>query len=304
MMQPIEARVSGEYNVILTRNAGRADESVEETGFFKNLVLDNFFTYVGSKTAFSFFSNLSKTCRVGTGTQVPSAGQTALVSLLASTSGGTASTGDYTTSALTTADGVTSADITMTFRFTLGSVVGNVSEVGFALPDAGSTTVHSRSLVVDANGNPTTLTVTAADQLTVIYRLKVAVSDTVNSGNITIAGVNYAWTACRSANTSATWFNWIWPSSAQTTTAWNGTFNGVGLTPSGASSGVGCTYPNSGTSRRNFTITAGTTSGNLSGGITAVSIDSLLKVSFTPAIPKDSTKTLSLTVGYTLGATV
>lgn len=297
----VNASVKGEYNLLCTRDAGLETERVEETGFFKNMVLDNFFTYIASQTAFSYFPNQQKTIRVGSGTTAPTAGQTTLVSLLASIGGGTAGSIQYAESADVIANDIWSKTITMTFQFGLGQFTGNVSEVGFALPNATAPTVHTRALVVDGNGNPTSITVTAQDQLTVIYKLTVSVPYTVQTGQVVISGVTYDYTAAKTAPTTMGAGSIIWPNGVITTQAHNGAFGAVGENPSGTSAALTVAFPASAGTRRNFTVTAATGDANLAGGITAINMNGGFKFGFTPAIPKTSTQTLSLTVGYNLG---
>jgi hypothetical protein len=50
-------------------------------------------------------------------------------------------------------------------QFAIGAVVGTIAEIGIGLNDP----LFSRSLIKDEAGNPTTLTLTAADQLFVLY---------------------------------------------------------------------------------------------------------------------------------------
>lgn len=297
----VDASVSGEFNLICTRDVGLETEWVDETGFRKNMVLDNFFTYIASQTAFSYFPNQQKTIRVGSGTTAPTAGQTTLVSLLASIGGGSAGSIQYTESADVIANGIWSKTITMTFQFGLGQFTGNVSEVGFALPNVTAPTVHTRALVVDGNGNPTSITVTAQDQLTVIYKLTVSVPYTVQTGTVVISGVTYNYTAAKTAPTTMGAGAIIWPNGAITTAAYNGAFGAVGENPSGTSAAITVAFPASAGTRRNFTVTAATGDANLAGGITAINMNGGFKFGFTPAIPKTSTQTLSLTVGYNLG---
>lgn len=297
------ASVRGEYNLICARDVGLVSEHVEETGFFSNMVLDNFFTYIASQTAFPYFPNQVKSVRVGSGTTAPVATQTTLVSPLASSSGGQAAASAYSESAPTVVSNIWSSTITMTFQFGLGQVIGNVSEVGFALPNASAPTVHTRALVVDGNGNPTSITVTAQDQLTVIYKLTVSVPYTVQTGQVVISGVTYNYTAAKTATIAMGAGAIIWPNGAITTAAYNGAFGAVGEAPAGTSAALTVTFPASAGTRRNFTVTATTGEANLAGGITAINMNGGFKFGFSPAIPKTSTQTLSLTVGYNLGVT-
>lgn len=72
------------------------------------------------------------------------------------------------------------------WRFNQGDVVGNVSEVGVALSSfpTSSTPLLSRALVVDVNGDPTTITVLADEYLEVEYELYLNASAS-SSGTLT-----------------------------------------------------------------------------------------------------------------------
>lgn len=64
--------------------------------------------------------------------------------------------------------------LTVPYNFAVGAVVGNISEVGVGVGvlSGGNLTINflfSRSLIVDANGNPVTITVFADESLTVQY---------------------------------------------------------------------------------------------------------------------------------------
>lgn len=109
---------------------------------------------------------------VGTGTSSPAYTDTALASQVAQVAGsGWPSNG-----------GVVSGNTcthTQVFTFALGAVVGNISELGIRSSTGG--TLATRALVTDEGGSPTSVTVTAADQLVVTYRVVFTVDQSIQT---------------------------------------------------------------------------------------------------------------------------
>lgn len=113
---------------------------------------------------------------------------------------------------------------TLVFEFPAGRATGNLTEVGVGwtsdgviIPNANNNRVFSRALILDASGQPTTLTVLADEILRVTYMLRLYVPFNVPDEVkvMTIGGVNTTVTI-RSAN-GFTWldFNindyaWLW----------------------------------------------------------------------------------------------
>lgn len=122
-------------------------------------------TVVGFNRMPSSVSNGSFTVEVGTGTTAPNFNDTALEAPL----GASASNLYYNwvTDTIGVAGGVNTLKQSMVFTFALGSIVGNVSELGLVWSNG--TTLLTRSRIKDGGGNPTTISVTANDQLIVTY---------------------------------------------------------------------------------------------------------------------------------------
>lgn len=144
----------------------RSDGSVkEDTGFFRNLILnqglDNLFKMPAVR-AYYFI-------QVGFGNGAPSVTDTALQSHAA----GINSFSEYhndPTGVVTTSPRYYYDQATVTFA--TGAVVGNVAEIGAASSNTGPNTLFSRALVKDSNGDPTTVSVLADEQLRVTYQLR------------------------------------------------------------------------------------------------------------------------------------
>lgn len=175
----LNAKVSGEYNICITK----ADGSIQETGWFDNLILNAGLDKLGSGTSPIGY------CSVGSGTSVPSPTQTALDARLVTSTG-------YVTSAQSAVNSgspLYQATLTYANVFSQGAVVGNISEVGVGTATNG-TALFSRALILNNVGAPTTLTLVALDQLTVYYRIKFTPTLTESVGTINISGTSYGYT--------------------------------------------------------------------------------------------------------------
>ena len=175
--------ISGEYKLIVRHGDGTIKR---ETEWFDNLILDSGLNAMGTIAAID-------RCAIGTGTTAAVASQTALIAFAASTITVVTSTNTAQASApyFTTR--------TTTFRFALGALNGNYSEVGVGWANA---SMFSRALIVDGVGASTTITVGSAEQLDVVYRLKIYAPTADVVGTVTISGVSYNMTG-RAAEVTA-----------------------------------------------------------------------------------------------------
>lgn len=265
--------------------------------WFDNLILDNGLNILG--TAASQYNGFVS---VGTGNTAPATTQSALVTWLASTS--TVTTSSNSNSGASPYYGLT----TMTFRFAIGTATGNLSEVGIGSANNG-TNLFSRALILDGSGNPTTITVLSTEALDVTYQLQMYAPTVDVTGTVTINAVVYSYTM-RAANVTGSFWNGL--SSAtdhggvSTVSVYNGTIGAVTAGPSGSSAGFDSaavqTYTN-GNFYVDSIVSWGLTSGNLTGGITAILITmgvnrstmGQFQLGITPALPKDGSHTMTLT---------
>lgn len=294
----------GEYRLVL--NGGTDRES--DSGWMPNLITNN-----GMDGLASAITDRVSYCSVGTGSSTPVGTQSSLDAFLASfyyppvgtqTNSGSP---NYTSS------------VTKSYAFAQGAVVGTITELGVGNA-AGGTGLFSRCLIVDGTGAPTGLPVTAFDQLTVFYRLNFIPQLTDISGNVTLAGTSYAYTAriCY-AGTWGNNFMYLLGGSYPLPVATTGTLGSVNIAncfPAGSTLGAITSIPSgspayglsssaqagysAGTYYDDVTFNWGTTNGNVTGGIGCIrfSTDCLqggYQYQFTPAIPKDNTMTMSLT---------
>ncbi len=290
----------GEYRAVLNQGTDRESD----TGWMPNLI-----TNFGMDSLASDGGNAkSGYLSVGTGSAAPSNVDTALQAFVASTTpyAGTDTASDATSPY--------TVHMTVQYNFAQGAVVGNIAELGLG-GVSGGTSLFSRCLIVDRTGVATTLSVTAIDQLTVYYRLNVTYVVTDSSGSVTLAGTSYAYTARAAYATNVGGKSSILqtlgiPSSssgyistlmaAYDSASALGPLTGgpTGIVVSTSTTQSQAAY-SAGSYYRDVTITVGASTGNPAGGIGALVFftgsNFAWQYQFTPAIPKDNTKTLALT---------
>ena len=174
-MTAINFNISGEYNLVVRKNDG----TETETGWFPNLILNQGLNYLGiPDTAILVYAS------VGTGNSTPIVTQTDLDSPIAHSNNGV-NAGTTNVGAPTYA-----GTHTISYTFNQGAVLGNITEVGVGSTNtAGS--LFSRTLILDANGNPTSITLIAIDQLIVYYRLTITPPMTDTTGSVVLNGITY-----------------------------------------------------------------------------------------------------------------
>lgn len=257
-----------------------------------NMILDSGLDALGSST------NIAIGCRVGTGSTAVNASQTNLTATLASTT--TIQAGSF---------GAQSVEpyfiwARKTFRFGQGVAAGNLTEVGVYSNIAGNP-LFSRALILDAGGNPTTLTILADEYLDVTYELRIYQNTADQILNLVLLGNSYQVTV-RPANITTAFSSYssiftymlYWYTSYQYIT-YNGDIGTITNSPSGSSASFDSsltTYVN-GSYERTAILSLGLNDSNLSGGIKSLiyrSNKGNWQLSFNPAIPKDNYKTLVL----------
>jgi hypothetical protein len=251
---------------------------------------------------------------LGTGTGAPAVGDTSLSGTVVQTTESIAS-GQYTSGTVTGPPQYGYSRYSAVF--TQGQATGTWTEVGIG---RNSTTLWSRALILDGGGNSTSLTIQAIEQLTVEYELRCYMNLNDVTGNVTISGTSYAYTIRPFNQLYPYWMvqgGWMYgagtPSYA--VAVYNGALNAAWVDPSGTSSTInGGTVTVAAYSSNSYTKVVTDTwpidYGNLSGGVTVVMPFIIgdannggggrnFKFGFNPALPKDNTKTMSLTFSYT-----
>lgn len=162
--------VEGYYRLTTSKDG----EITKDTGWFRNLITDYGLVSLyntGSTNAPNGFGEPFGNCHVGTGNTIPATSDTALVSEVAAVDGSNTSNVYVPAAAPAPAYWV----MTYSYQFGTGVAAGNLSEVGVS-PRVGwspsRTGLTSRALIVDSNGNPTTITVLSNEILTVTYQCR------------------------------------------------------------------------------------------------------------------------------------
>lgn len=263
--------------------------------WFPNLILNGGLDRMGENADYLNW------CQVGSGSTAPIAAQTALVNRIAGTntqqanvSGAQASAPYY-------------GWIRRTYRFAQGVAAGNLSEVGVGWAASGS--LFSRALILDGGGSPTTITVLSDEVLDVTYELRKYPGSVDLTGSVVLDGVTYSWVSRVADVTTAS--RWAGTPAQVLSQAYvfNGPISGVTGSPSGTSLqvGIGASAYSPGSYTRRHVVSAGLGAGNLSGGVRSLHVygvglasgSASYQIQFDPAIPKDNTKVLSLTIQHT-----
>lgn len=288
---PFTTKVRGRYKIEAVKPDGSKRLLAD---WFSNLITDNGLNLLGTGGGIGNF------CLVGSGNTAPSNSDTTLVTFVASTS--TIATQSTSSQPSAPYFGTT----TKTYRFAIGVATGNLSEVGLG-PNSTNTSLFSRALILDGGGSPTTITVLSSEALDVTYQLQQFVPTADVTGSVTINAVSYAYTARAANSTNATWqLDFSDAGGFTAIAAFNGTIGAVTGSPSGsAGSSLSPSSQSSytaGTKRIDSTFSFGLTDGNLAGGVSAVLLTAgrsrgqmgQYQVGFTPALPKDSSHTMTL----------
>lgn len=297
-------KVSGVYGIKVLRNAGTDKEHLEDFGESPNMLLDGFFERFASGNLDTYRWYMF----VGSGTTPVDATQTQLVSQVGNNdqmfprSNDNVKVGnDYI------------ASTTGVAEWGIGDIVGNISEAGIRLGTISGSTVDSRALIVDSQGNPTTITVTAEDKLVISYTLKYIIPTQPHTSVIDFAGVQ---TTCTLETINALRKD-IW--SLDTALATFGTslnYSGaqelvnnpeIGATSSFKRSNISKTYSKPSTGVRRLSFFATTEDCNEPLGLKYLATSGIrsyshmaLGMHFDPPIPKDNTKTLTLNLDFAL----
>ncbi|UEW68328.1 hypothetical protein [Xanthomonas phage JUN5] len=278
-------------------------DPVKSTGWFDNLILNAGLAYWADP------GDTFTSCQVGSGSTAPANTDTSLQTRIAGTS-----------TVVSTTENVQGtapyyAFLRRIYEFGTGAAAGNLSEVGVGWGATGAT-LFSRALIVDGGGTPTTITVLADEILQVTYEIRLYMPTGDVTGSFVSNAVTYNYTL-RAANVTSTapWSLRYSPTfnlNRQFFYAGAATLGAITSAPTGtsapASSASADTSPTGPTF--NATMAAALATANLVGGVGAVYFASSAssgesggawQMGFSPALPKDATKTLSVTISVTYG---
>lgn len=291
-MSDLNFQLCGKFRLVAV-NADTGEERVL-ADWFDNIITDNGLNLIGTD-GFALYS-----AHVGSGSAAPSISQTQLQTLVAST-----------TSRTSVVKGIAPSApyyrwTRTVHRFAAGAAAGNLSEVGIG---AGATSLFSRALIKDGLGAPTTITVLSNEFLDVSYEVRVYSPTADVTGSITISGTPYNF-VMRAARVNfddnggvGSWADNVGVSAPQRVSqvkSYIGVLGSVTGEPANETDDGVATNLNytAGNFYRDANLQFGLDDGNNAAGITAMQIFASLgyfQCSFTPAIPKDSSKQLSIT---------
>lgn len=313
-------KMRGRYKIQIRDAAGIVHT---ETDWFDNLITNTGLDWYGSGVSdyaigSAFWAPLFR-CAVGTNNTPPTNTDTTLGAQIATQPPYSVGGGSPPVSSPTYVAGPPAYfTASIVYTFALGAVIGNIAEIGVGcFPVAGGAPTSGTKLtlfshaLIQSGGSPTTISVTGADQLIVTFELRYYINTTDTPYSVIISGITYTGTM-RSLNQNiGTGFSLggtIDNTSSQSNTTscqvYNGSLGTVTSPPSGSSVNIGSApIPayTGGTYTKSYTFSANTSSGNLSGGITALVVQSSFQCwqfSLSPTLPKDNTKTMTLTFSY------
>lgn len=296
--------VSGRYTMTRVKD-GQPVESIT----FNNLITD------AGLTQLLIGSNQTNTLAVGTGTSTPTATDVSLQQRVAYTTAKESYSATYNAA-------TGSIDSTATYIFPVGAIQTNITEVGLFAVNYNyidTTPIFSRSLIKDGNGNPTSITVLADEQLYVAYTVSLYPGE-VDYQNATVGDYNVivrpahartasptpeaglAWGTMQYGNLTS-WNSYLQSNSTTRLSASDITDATSAPTYSHGGSGIS-SYEQISPGVVQFTTVVSPTAGNVPGGIRSICIVGgigVIQIGFTPNIPKtaDDRLTLKYTVTMT-----
>lgn len=193
----VSASVGGFYTFVKHKNDENGEIIPGTTEVLGHADFPNLITNVGMDqfARASYIQQGYSYCCVGSGNQTPSFTDTQLQSLLAQTNNMPTDIGG--------AAGINMTDPNNMYgyrrwawRFPDGQAAGNIQEVGIRTYILGNTTdpLMSRALVLDVNGQPTSITVLNDETLDVFWEIRVYVPVIDTTGTITLEGIDYNYT--------------------------------------------------------------------------------------------------------------
>lgn len=179
------AGLSGYFRLVVR---GPSGDVKRDTGWFSNLITNQGLDWFGVAPTSSLYDPLAY-CFVGTGNTPPTFTDTTLTAPLTPAAGRTHSTSSYLSGT------PPYYSFLATYQWAQGDIIANLAEVGVGSvlsPPNGSPIVFNHALIVDANGNPTTLSVLSTDTLSISYELRLYLNTTDTNYSLIIGGVTYS----------------------------------------------------------------------------------------------------------------
>lgn len=294
--------IAGRYRLVVRERDGHVSR---DTGWFDNLITNYGLNRIGAGGLASSYGF------IGTGTATPAFTDNALTGSI------TASGAPGGSSAKDTSSPYASTTVAA-YRFPIGSLNGTYTEVAVGENFSGID-IKSRALILDSGGAPTTLAVTADQQLDMYYTYKKFPPLVDTSNTVTIDGVSTtvvgraasvddisSWNSSISFGSPATSFINIFGGSGALGSITGFPTGTVSASPNGTVTAA--TY-SSGSFMRTISCVYDTGEANIAGGISRILLywrnsnfggaDAAIQYSLSSPIAKDSTKTLVLNFGIT-----
>lgn len=293
----METGMRGFYRMRAMRPDGRIRPL---TDWFPNLITNAGLDLIGSS------STWLTACQVGSGTTPPSVSDTVLANRIA----GTSNRISNQSSAIGTPPYY--ATRTITYQFGQGAAAGNLTEVGIGNSTSGPT-LFSRALILDGEGQPTTITVLSDEFLQVDYQIRIYPPLDDVQGQVTISGNTYDYTLrAAQAGNAAIWGLGTTGGQGGGNAGFAYESNTLGpitgsISGSGSQGAVGNSSYSQGTYYREFLVQWGLSQGNFATGIggvfaglgTTSSNLGAVQMVFSPKVPKDNTKVFTLNFRHT-----
>jgi hypothetical protein len=301
---PVQMQVEGQFELqVRCAKSGKVKRKVK----FNNLILDTGLSRLAALSQWTYpFLN---TTYLGTGTTPPAVTDVTLqaYSKLSSAqqSGSPAAI-----------SGAGYVGCTWRWRYAAGNATGNWTEVGVGWGTSSPVNnLFSRELIRDTSGNPVTLTVLSNEFLDVIYTFRVYYPTTDVTGTFTLGPTTYSYTA-RAAETGAWVFKtggeYFFPPALRTVYGGPCTLGPItgSITGHTSSASIGTAINQLtgpvGTTGYKVTVAFTTSTGNVTGGITAMFFDASnitrqvflgarFQMVISPAIPKTSDIEMTMT---------
>lgn len=182
-------RFAGSYSLETCKADGTP---VRKIPTFHNVITDYGLDQIGNTgygddSFYGYTPCVAPYCHVGTGNNTPTEQDTTLETWVAQVKNANVGGNTYHAGPPRT---VTS---THTWTFGVGVAAGNLTEVGLGQSHtyAGGSYIFSRALILDGNGNPTTLVVASDELLKVTYTLTAYLPDAPSPQVLTLDGVDY-----------------------------------------------------------------------------------------------------------------
>jgi len=300
-----ELSLEGQFRVVVSSDPDLANVT-QDTGWFSNLITDVGLNRIGSYDS-STSSGILGRFVLGAGSAQPQPADTALQIPIVR------APADFTEDSSTSSYEDGYAQYVYRYQFGQGVAQGNLSEIGLQV-DSNGGPLWSRALILNAAGEPTTITVLDTDFLTVYYSLRVYIPKTDAAYNIDVdydeEGIVPTVATCRPLNANSAALSNATSWRFQTFRAAAGRFKNGGLaeatasSPLGSDAGTTVSSPTKkpyveGSYEMWITHRAGLNDAN-SDTLRSFPVNSMLgswQVEFDPPLRKNNTHTMDLTFG-------